>query len=120
MANGTAIGLIDACIAGSAFYLLLILNLSTPKIKIKQRIFILLFDYFIFLVLNILRIFLLSILLINSSQIFYIVHLVFWYVISVILVLLIWIITVKLFKIKEAPFFSDIKELILYLKNSSS
>ena len=32
-----SIELVEACIAGAAYYLLLILNLSTPKIKIKKR-----------------------------------------------------------------------------------
>ena len=48
------IELIKACIAGAAYYLLLILNLSTPKIKIRSRIKILLLAFGSFLVLNVL------------------------------------------------------------------
>ena len=106
--NGINIGIIDACIAGSAFYLLFILNFSTPKIKLKKRFLILLMDYALFLVLNIMRIFILSLLLINNSALFYPTHLVFWYAISIVLVVAVWLFTVKMFKIKEIPFFSDI------------
>ncbi|GAF92595.1 unnamed protein product, partial [marine sediment metagenome] len=44
------IELIGACIAGSAYYLLLILNLSTPKIKFQKRVNMI-FLSFIFLLI---------------------------------------------------------------------
>lgn len=111
IADGASIEIINACIAGSAFYLLLVLNLSTPKIKLKKRVLILLFDYSILLAFNIIRIFLLSILLVNNSAFFDITHKIFWYALSIIFVFLIWIFTIKIFKIKEVPFVSDIKLL---------
>ena len=101
----------NACIAGSAFYLLFILNFSTPKIKLKKRFLILLMDYALFLMLNIMRIFMLSLLLIKNSAFFYLTHLIFWYVISIVLVVAIWMFTIRMFKIKEIPFRSDFKEL---------
>ena len=61
--------LIDACIAGSAYYLLLILNLSTPHIK--KRISAILFSFVSFLIINILRIFIFSLLFINSFSLFF-------------------------------------------------
>src|SRR3989344_6720214 len=39
------IEIIDACVAGSAYYFLLILNLTTGKIKIKTRIYMVLFAF---------------------------------------------------------------------------
>ncbi len=48
--------IIPACIAGSAYYLLLILNLSTPM-GLKTRIKSLSFILILFLILNIARIF---------------------------------------------------------------
>ena len=52
--------IIPACIAGSAYYLLLILNLSTPM-GLKTRIKSLSFILILFLILNIARIFLFEI-----------------------------------------------------------
>lgn len=43
--NNLPIEIIGACVAGSAYYLLLILNLSMPKIKLGKRIFLLLFSF---------------------------------------------------------------------------
>src|SRR3989344_6913817 len=51
----TKITLIPACIAGSAYYLLLILNLLTPM-KLIIRIKALFFSFLALLLLNILRI----------------------------------------------------------------
>ncbi len=105
------IELIPACIAGSAYYLLLILNLSTPKIKIQKRIKMILFSFTFLLILNILRIFLLSLVFISGNSFFDIAHKLFWYLGSTVFVVGIWFIEVKLFKIKKIPIYSDIKFL---------
>jgi hypothetical protein len=47
--------IINACIAGAAYYFLLILNLSTPM-EISKRIKSLVFMFLTFLIINILRI----------------------------------------------------------------
>ena len=113
------IEIIGACIAGSAYYLLFILNFSIPNIKIKKRIKMLLFSFGFFLILNILRIFIFSLLFIYSSQNFFdITHKLFWYFGTTIFVVLIWFIEVKAFKIKEIPVYSDIKSLIKKLKKN--
>lgn len=101
--------LIDACIAGSAYYLLLILNLSTPNIK--KRISAILFSFASFLIINILRIFIFSILFVNSFSLFFPLHLFFWYFLSIVIVVIIWFAEVRLFKIKNIPFFTDISFL---------
>lgn len=102
---------IRACIAGSAYYLLTILNLATPKIKLRKRINMLLLAFAIFLSLNLLRIFLLSFLAISGSSFFDATHRLFWYSLSTIFVVAIWFAEVKLFRIREIPFYSDIKFL---------
>jgi exosortase/archaeosortase family protein len=102
---------IRACIAGSAYYLLLILNLATPGIKLRKRINMLLFAFGIFLFFNILRIFILAFLAISGSSFFDVTHRLFWYSLSTIFVVAIWFAEVKLFKIKEIPFYSDLKFL---------
>lgn len=101
------IELVNACIAGSAYYLLLILNLATPKIK--KRLKLIVMSFLIFLILNILRIFFLSLLLYFNADFFDITHKVFWYFFSTIFVVTIWFFQVKKFKIKNIPFYSDIK-----------
>ena len=105
------IQIIGACVAGSAYYLLLILNLSTPGIKFVKRMKMISFSFLVFLVFNILRIVLLSSIFVNGSPAFDIVHLASWYFGSVILVVLIWFAEVKFFKIKEIPFYSDVKKM---------
>ncbi|OGJ13108.1 hypothetical protein A3K82_03680 [Candidatus Pacearchaeota archaeon RBG_19FT_COMBO_34_9] len=109
------IEIIGPCVAGSAYYLLLILNLSIPGIKLGKRLGILLFSFLSFFIINVLRIFFLSILLVYGVSFFDITHKLFWYIGSSVFVVGIWFLGVKLFRIKEIPFYSDIKFL---LKNS--
>ena len=109
------IEIIGSCVAGSAYYLLLILNLSTPKINFPKRILSILFSFGMLLVVNILRIFLLSVLLISGSSLFDVTHKLIWVIGSVVFVVGIWFLTVKIFKIKEIPFYSD----IMFLFNHS-
>ena len=113
--QAVSIKLIEACIAGSAYYLLLILNLSTPGIKAKKRIKILLMAFASFLIVNILRIFILSLIAVSGSSfilgLFDITHRIFWYALSTIFVVAIWFAAVRLFRIKDMPFYSDIKFL---------
>jgi len=107
-----SIKIIDACVAGSAYYLLFVLNFSTSKINLKKRINILASSFAIFLTANVLRIFFLAILASYGSSYFDQAHLFFWYFVSVFLVVGIWFFEVKYFKIKQIPFYSDIKSVI--------
>lgn len=106
-----SIEIIPACIAGSAYYLLLILNLSIFKIKLSDRIKMISLSFLAFLIINILRIFILSTILLSNFKLFVITHLVFWYAMSTVFVVGIWFFEVKFFKIKEIPFYSDLKFL---------
>lgn len=106
------IEIIGACVAGSAYYLLLILNLSTREIKLGKRISMILFSLASLLIINIFRIFLLSILYINGISFFDVAHKLFWYVGSIIFVVGIWFLSVKIFRIKEIPIYSDILFLL--------
>lgn len=111
MSNCPFIELIEACIAGSAYFLLLILNLSIPNIKISKRILMIVSSFIVLLLVNIIRIFVLGLLFFSGTKWFDITHEIFWYFGSIVLVVLIWFFEVKLFKIKEVPFYSDIKFL---------
>ena len=106
------IQLISACIAGAAYYLLLILNLSTPGIKIKKRFTMIMLSFLIFLIINIIRIFLLGLLVVSGSAFFDLAHKIFWYGLSTIFVVGIWFLEIRIFKIKLIPIYSDIKFLI--------
>ena len=110
-----SINIIPACIAGSAYYLLLILNLSIPNVKFLKRIKMIGFSFLFLLIINILRIFLLSLFVVSGSSWFDVTHKFFWYFMSTIFIIIIWFLEVKLFKIKEIPFYSDLK--FLYKKS---
>jgi len=113
--EGISIEIIQACVAGSAYYLLLVLNLATPKIVFRKRLRMILLSFISLLILNIMRIFILTILLVNKASFFDITHKVFWYLISTLFVVGIWLYQVKKYKIKTIPFYSD---LLFYYKKS--
>ncbi|MCL6500522.1 MAG: pacearchaeosortase [Candidatus Pacearchaeota archaeon] len=106
------IEIVDACIAGSAYLLLFILNVLTREISFKKRIFVFVFDIIILLWLNILRLVLMVILLVSGSSAFDFTHKFFWYVLSTVLVAAVWLFGVWIFKIKAIPFYSDVKFLL--------
>jgi|SRR3989344_4128915 len=109
--NEIPIEIVKACVAGSAYYLLLVLNLSTPKIKIETRIKMILSSFAVLLTFNILRIVLLSFIFLEGLPLFVAAHQFFWYFLSTVFVVAIWFSEVKIFKIKEIPFYSDFKLL---------
>lgn len=111
----TVIQIIPACIAGSAYLLYLILNLSM-KIETKKRIYSIITAFLLLLILNISRIILFAVLLVNNFQFFDFAHKIFWYGLSTILVIIIWFFVVKIFSIKEIPIFSDVKYILKNLK----
>jgi exosortase/archaeosortase family protein len=110
------IEMVEACIAGAAYFLLLIFNLATPGIKIAKRGRMIYFSFLIFLAANILRIVILSVVYLSTSPFFDITHKFFWYFVSVVLVISIWFYQVKIYRIKEIPFYSDLKLLYRLIK----
>jgi len=105
---GTEVGVVSACVAGSAYYLLLILNLTT-EMKTRKRLFSLLFSLVFLLIVNIIRISAFSMLLVEDFVYFDIIHSIFWHLMSVLLVIFIWFLTVWIFKIKNIPVYSDLR-----------
>lgn len=105
------IEIIKPCIALSAYILLLILNLSIA-LPLKKRIFSLALSFVLLYSLNLLRIIIFSILFINDYTYFDFLHKFSWYFLSIILVILIWFLTLKIFKIKQIPIYTDIKTII--------
>ena len=114
------ITIVGACVAGSAYLLLLILNLSVPKIKFEKRIYFLISSFILFFIINVIRIVFLGVLHVDSSPYFEILHKVLWYLGSTLIVVGVWFLGVWVFSIKEIPFYSDIKELLRIMKNSKS
>ena len=110
------IELLDACIAGAAYYLLLVLNLTTSNISLKTRIKSIAFSWAAFLSINVARIFIFSILFLTGFTFFSTTHLLFWYLGSTLIIFLIWLAEIKLFKIKDIPVYSDLKVLFKEIK----
>ncbi|MDO8528648.1 MAG: pacearchaeosortase [Nanoarchaeota archaeon] len=116
LVNSIPIEIIEACVAGSAYYLMLIFNLSIPSIKIKKRLLLLLFSFLLFFIVNIIRIIVSSALFISGAVWFDFAHLLFWYIGSIVFVVGIWFFSMKLFKIKEIPFYTDVKYIFSLAK----
>lgn len=107
--------IVEACVAGAAYYLLLILNLTT-NINLKKRIYLLSYSLITLLAFNILRIVILSLLFVSNVSFFDITHKIFWYFFSVLFVVIVWFSGVYLFKVRNIPAYSDIKQLIKIIK----
>jgi exosortase/archaeosortase family protein len=114
--SSSVIEIIPSCVMGSAYYLLLILNLSVPGIKLGKRLFMIFSAFLTLLIINVLRIFLLGTLYTSNSPWSEPLHIFFWYFLSIVFVLGIWFIQTKLFRIKEIPFYSDVKFLFSQIR----
>ena len=102
--------LVPACIAGSAYYLLMVLNLTTPM-SLQQRWKSLLFIIGLFFSFNVFRIIFFVFLFSSGVSFAEPLHLVVWYCASIFLVVAIWFANVALFKIDSLPVIEDILEL---------
>lgn len=113
--NNEILEFVPACIAGSAYFLLVLLILFTKDIKFKKRIYMFLLGSLLILVANIIRLDLLIIIFVSySKNLFENLHMFFWKVLSSVYVALVWIFLVYKFKVKKIPVYSD----ILYLTKS--
>ena len=115
LSGDIVVSIIPACVAGAAYYLLFILNMALPNIKISKRILLISIAFFSFLIVNILRIFLLGVLYFEDFPFLAFLHEFLWYFGSVVLTVGIWFLEIHFFKIKEVPFYSDLK--FLYKRN---
>lgn len=107
--NGFNFILNKSCIAGAAYYLLLILIMSVGNTKNTKRVLMLMTGWTTLLVVNISRIVLLA--NINESPYFDLFHIVFWHILSIVFVVIIWFLIVKIFQIKSIPFVDDFKKI---------
>ncbi len=109
--------IVEACVAGAAYYLLLILNLTTPMPLLKRAKSIT-FILVVFLVFNILRIVIFARLLVNGADYFDSAHQITWYFGSTVLVIVVWFVNVLLFDIREIPIYTDVKSLMQEIRGS--
>ena len=116
--QGSYIYLIPACIASAAYFLLLILNLSTPM-PLKQRINSVVFLVLSFFIINVTRIIVFTMLVVSGFSHVDIAHKLTWYFGSTVLVVTIWIVNIKLFNIKNIPFYSDAIKIISLTKKKN-
>ena len=109
---------IPACAAISAYYLIFILTIFTKDLSLKKSLMILATGFSLILAMNLFRIEILFFILNNYGiDLFNKVHLLFWDIVSTVYVALVWIFIINRFKIKNIPFYSDIKELTKKFKN---
>ena len=116
--NGQNFEIINACVIGAAYYLLLVLFLSFQKVKLTIRIKSIATAFIALYVFNIARI--VFLILISENNYFEQIHWIFWNLTSTIFVLLIFFLTIKAYKIKEIPFLEDIKYLAKKTKRKKS
>ena len=111
VAGEKSIVLVQACIAGAAYYLLLILNLTTPM-SLKTRIKSIVFLVLTFLFLNILRIVIFSVLFFNGAgNYFDLAHKLVWYAGSTALIVVLWFANVRVFNLHTIPVYTDWKSI---------
>lgn len=113
--QGILVNIIPACIAGAAYYFLLILNLTTPM-HLKKRIQSILFLFLMFLILNIIRIIIFINLALNKVQYFDLAHKTTWYIGSTILLIIIWFVNLSIFKIQSIPVITDLKSIKRHIR----
>lgn len=112
----TKIQIAPSCVAASAYYLLIFLLLATPT-KTKTLTKALATAIISLFILNVTRILLL--IPVISSPNFESIHWITWHIISIILVVGIYITTIKFYKIKTIPIYTDFKYLIKIIKRSN-
>ena len=113
------IAIIDACVAGAAYYLLAALNLTTKGLAIWTRVKAFAFGALALLALNVFRIVLLTLVLFSQGKnSFNQIHISFWIIGSTLFVAGIWILTTKIFRIKEVPVYSDLMEVLRIYKKA--
>ncbi|MDP3881790.1 MAG: pacearchaeosortase [Nanoarchaeota archaeon] len=110
------IQLVEACIAGAAYYFLLILNLSTPM-GAKTRIKSILFLFASFFILNIIRIVVFAMLFVQGYTYFDLAHRAVWYFGSTLMLLVVWFVNVKVLNILSIPVYTDIKTIVDDIKS---
>jgi len=102
--------LIPACVAGAAYYLLLILTLATAQITLSTRLRIIATSFTALFLLNTLRI--LILIPLTGTEYFYEIHWLFWNLVSTIFVVGIWIWVTRRYRVRTIPVVSDFRSIM--------
>lgn len=114
--KGYYANILPACVAGAAYYLLLILNLTTPM-EIKKRVKSIIFLMVSFWIINTVRIIVFAMIVFVGYQYFDVAHMLTWYIGSTVLVVAIWFANVWIFKIQSIPIYTDACNIIQDITN---
>jgi exosortase/archaeosortase family protein len=109
--KGYYANIINACVAGTAYFALLTLNLVTPM-RLNKRIKSILFLFSAFLVINIIRIIVFAMIVSVGYKYFDVAHMLTWYLGSTLLVVVVWFVNVWLFNIEGIPIYTDAQQLV--------
>ena len=109
--DSLTIEIVPACVAGSAFYLLLILILSSADIKPGIRTKAIMTSFVMLFALNVTRI--LILIPLSGTLYFETIHWVFWHLVSTVFVVAVWLGVVRMYGVKSVPIYSDLK----YVRN---
>lgn len=117
--NNVTLNFVEACVASSAYYLLLFLILLTKDIRLKTAFEMFFLGSLIIFSVNIIRIFVLIVVLLEKGyDYFNLIHLTFWYGVASVLVFLVWVYLTKKYKIKNIPVYSDVVYLASKIKRN--
>jgi len=106
------VNVVKYCVTASAYYLLTLLCIITMGIALWKRVLMFLMGSALIFGMNIARIVILIIILLNSQEIFEPAHFIFGLLLSVGYVAAVWLLLSLLFKVKTFPIYSDIKFLM--------
>lgn len=113
LVNDALFEFIPACIAGSAYYLLILLILFTKDINFVLGLKMFISGALLILGFNVLRIIIIVLVLLEYGvNYFEAIHLLFWTLFASVFVVIIWIFLTKWFNVKTIPVYSDIKHII--------
>jgi len=105
------INIVKYCVTASAYYLLALFAIITMGIALWKRIIMFLLGTILIFAMNLARIVMLIVVLLNNSEGFKGTHAALGLFLSIIYVIFIWVLLSILFKVKTVPFYSDIKFL---------
>lgn len=105
------VNVVKYCVTASAYYLLALFCIITLSVALWKRVLMFLIGSALIFAMNIARIVVLIITLLNNRGIFKAAHFALGLFLSVGYVILIWVLLSFLFRVKTVPFYSDIKFL---------
>ena len=108
---------VEACVLGSAYYLLWLLTMLTKDIKLLTRLKIILTGFLLIFAANMIRIAVLIFIAIKFSlDWFDLIHMFIWMFVTSVYVAFVWIFLIRKYKITSIPIYSDVKYLYKFIR----